>query len=82
MQKIPHRFAPIVFGLLLAGMMSFLVSGIATFRAIGLAPDFFARWIAAWIPSYAVAFPAVLVVAPLVRKFVAAVCQPPPGGKA
>ena len=30
---IPARYAPILFGFLLSGMMSFLVSGLSTFRA-------------------------------------------------
>lgn len=69
---IPARYAHIAFGLLLSGMMSFLVSGISTFLAIGLAPGFLGHWIGAWLPSWAIAFPTVLVVAPLARRMVAA----------
>ena len=65
---IPHRLEPIAFGLLLSGFMSFLVSGVATFTAIGFVPDVFGSWITAWLSSWAVAFPAVLVVAPVVRR--------------
>lgn len=69
---IPARYAHIAFGLLLSGTMSFLVSGIATFLAVGLIPGFVGEWIGAWLPSWAIAFPAVLVVAPLARRLVAA----------
>ena len=31
---LPHKFAPMLFGLLLSGMMSLLVSGVATWRAV------------------------------------------------
>ena len=32
---IPKKYAPILFGLLLSGLMSFLVAGISTLRAVG-----------------------------------------------
>lgn len=66
----PARFAPVLFGLVLSGMMSFVVSGIATFRTAGPVDGFFSLWIAAWLPSWAVAFPVVLVVAPVTRRIV------------
>jgi hypothetical protein len=73
---IPARFAPVLFGLLLSGSMSLIVSGIATARATGLAGDFLMRWIVGgWLPSWAVAFPAVLVMAPLTRWLVAALTR-------
>ncbi|MGO4914138.1 DUF2798 domain-containing protein [Pseudogemmobacter sp. W21_MBD1_M6] len=68
---IPQRFAPVVFGLILSGMMSFIVSGIATIRATGLIDGLPALWVGAWIVSWAVAFPTVLVVAPVTRRVVA-----------
>lgn len=79
MPRLPHRAAPTLFGLVLTGLMTLLVTAVATLRTIGLAPDFTALWLAAWLPSWAVAFPVVLVVAPLTRRLVAALCQPPPG---
>ena len=73
---IPARYAHIAFGLLLSGMMSFIVSGISTFLAIGMGPDFFGQWIGGWLPSWAVAFPVVLFVAPLARRMVAQITRP------
>lgn len=64
------RYAPIIFGLLLSGFMSLIVSGIATLRAIGMVDGFPGLWMSAWIPSWLVAFPTVLVVAPIVRRLV------------
>ncbi|MFN3644272.1 MAG: DUF2798 domain-containing protein [Gemmobacter sp.] len=72
---IPARFAPILFGLILSGLMSCIVSGIATVRAVGLPPGFFALWMGAWAPSWAVAFPAVLLIAPLARRIVGALTR-------
>lgn len=69
------RYAPLLFGFLLSGMMSFVVSGIATLRAVGPAEGFPGLWLAAWIPSWMVAFPTVLIVAPIVRRFVAKISR-------
>ncbi|KIT17031.1 DUF2798 domain-containing protein [Jannaschia aquimarina] len=67
---IPARFAPALFGLILSGLMSLIVSGFATWRAIGLVEGFGATWTGAWLGSWAIAFPTVLVVAPLTRRLV------------
>jgi len=72
----PARFAPVLFGLILSGLMSCMVSGIATTRALGLADGFFGQWMISWAFSWAVAFPVVLVVAPITRKLVAALTRP------
>ena len=74
---IHPRFAPYLFSLFLSGMMSCLVSGIATFRALGFVPNFGAEWVGAWISSWAFAFPAVLLVAPVARRMVAAIVRAP-----
>jgi hypothetical protein len=47
-----------------------LVSGIASFRAAGLAPNFMGLWLGAWLAAWLIAFPVVLFVAPLTRKLV------------
>lgn len=67
---IPKRFAPFLFGLILSGLMSMLVSGVSTLRAAGLRPDFVPLWMGAWLTSWSVAFPVVLVVAPFTRRVV------------
>jgi hypothetical protein len=73
---IPARFAPALFGLLLSGFMSFIVSGFATWRALGLTDTFLTSWVGAWLGAWAIAFPAVLVTAPLVRKIVEKLTKP------
>lgn len=74
-RKLPKRYAPYLFGLLLSGMMSFIVAGIATVRALGFVDGVMFNWMTAWLGAWVVAFPAVLVVAPLVRRIVAAVVE-------
>lgn len=68
---ITPRFAPVIFGFVLSSLMSFVVSGIATFRTAGLIDGFAALWVGAWLPSWLIAFPVVLVVAPMARRLVA-----------
>ena len=73
---IPARYAPILFGFILSGLMSCIVSGIATARALGLDRAFPVNWAASWLTSWIVAFPTVLVVAPLARRLVASLTAP------
>ncbi len=62
---IPKKLVPILFGLIVSGLMSFVVSGISTYSTHG-ALDM-ALWMTNWMKSWAVAFPTILVVAPMVR---------------
>lgn len=61
---IPARFAHLTFSFLLSGMMSFIITGVATFRAIGLSGETLHLWITAWPISWMIAFPAVTRVLP------------------
>lgn len=67
----PKQWAPALFGLILSGLMSLLVSGISTYRAVGLGESPAGLWATAWLTAWLVAFPVVLVVAPLTRRAVA-----------
>ncbi len=74
---IPARFAPILFGFILSGLMSFIVSGLSTYRALGLVDHFAQLWLGNWVVSWAIAFPTVLVVAPITRRIVARLIRKP-----
>ncbi len=67
---IPRKFAPVLFGLMLSGLMSLLVAGISTFRISGWGSEFVGLWTGAWLTAWLIAFPVVLVVAPIARKAV------------
>ncbi len=67
---IPKRYAPLLFSLMLSGLMSLLITGLSIFRVSGPAPHFVQLWLSSWLTAWCVAFPVVLVVAPLTRKFV------------
>ena len=68
---LPKKLAPALFGLILSGLMSLLVSGISTYRAVGLGEGYAGLWTSAWLTAWFVAFPVVLIVAPLARRTVA-----------
>jgi Protein of unknown function (DUF2798) len=68
---LPKSCAPALFGLILSGLMSLLVSGISTYRAVGFGDHYAGMWASAWLTAWLVAFPVVLVVAPLARRTVA-----------
>ena len=68
---LPKKYAPALFGLILSGLMSLLVSGISTYRAVGFSDSYAGLWASAWLTAWLVAFPVVLVVAPLARRAVA-----------
>jgi hypothetical protein len=68
---IPARYGPMLFSFILSGVMSLLVSGISTFRAVPVDQDFVGLWVGAWLTGWLFAFPAVMLAAPLARKAVA-----------
>ncbi len=65
---IPRRFAPLLFGLLVSGAMSFVVSGLSTWMATGGSDAFLLQWLRAWFTAWLLAFPLVSVIAPLARR--------------
>ena len=65
---IAKRFSPLVFAALLTGVMTLVISGIATAINVGLPPDFPMRWLRAWLPNWAIACPVLLVVRPWVQR--------------
>lgn len=67
---IPRRYGPVLFVFILSGLMSWLVSGVATLRMQGLAAGFLGAWTDAWLGAWCVAFPVALAVVPLARRAV------------
>lgn len=75
---LPKKLAPALFGLILSGLMSLLVAGISTYRALGFGETFAGIWLGAWLSAWAVAFPVVLVMAPMARRAVAVLVDDKP----
>ncbi|KPL50895.1 hypothetical protein ABB55_00520 [Prosthecomicrobium hirschii] len=76
-RRLPARYNALALPLVLSIMMTFVVSGISTVKALGFVPGFLAAWMSAWGVSWLVAFPTLLVVMPLVRRIVAMAVEPP-----
>lgn len=78
---IPARFAPVLSGFILSGVMSLVVSGIATVRLADAVPGLAGLWAGAWLSAWAIAFPIVLVAAPLARRAAACLVEPEAGAR-
>jgi hypothetical protein len=74
--RIPQRFAPFLFPLLLSGFMTLLITGISMLRVLGIDAlvtnpgNFLKIWMKAYVSSWLVAYPILLLVIPIVRRMV------------
>ena len=69
--KIPARYSHLLFGGLLSAIMVTIISGTVLLMNRGYGEGFFLDWLQGFATAWPVAFPTVLVVAPLVRRAVA-----------
>lgn len=76
MRKIPTKFAPLTFAVIMSGMMVVIMSGFITALNTGFNSAFLSRWLRAFISSWPVAFVCVLMFAGRVRKLVMRICEP------
>jgi len=67
MKKVPKRYAHVLFAFLMSMSMACIMSGILTALLVGFA-DFFTHWLHAFLLAWVIAFPAIMVVAPAVKK--------------
>jgi hypothetical protein len=67
---IPRKFEPVLNGLVLSGIMSLLVSGVATLHAAQPGTASLSVWASSWLTGWLVAFPSVLLAAPFTRSIV------------
>jgi len=74
--RIPARFALALFGALLSVFMVSIVSAFVLATSQGVHPGFAARWMRSCATTWPVAFVALTLVAPWVRKVVARVTAP------
>ncbi len=66
----PARYSQQIFSFFLSIFMSCIVSGVSVLNTAGLSDSYLGLWMTAWFKSWVVAFPAILVVAPLTRRLV------------
>lgn len=70
MSKIPRKFRSIVFAAIMSLFTVMIVSCILTFRHYGLASDFITHWLSGFVTAWPLVFVAILLVAPIVNKWV------------
>lgn len=67
-KKLPVPLFQPLFGLFMAFFMSFLMSAAITALNIGFPPDYVARWMHSSGMAFMLAYPAILIVAPIARR--------------
>lgn len=75
--KLPVRLFQPLFGLFMAFFMSFLMSGAITAINVGVPPDFVSRWMHSWGLAFLLAYPAILIVAPIARRLTLKIVHSP-----
>ncbi len=73
---IPARFAQPLFALIMSGLMSCVVTGIATVKAIGFGPSTLGDWMASWAFCWPIAFTVILTLGPTVKRLIARLIRP------
>lgn len=76
-KKIPSKYINFVMPLILSLFMTLIVSGIATFKNMGVNYATIPYWMSAWFTAFPIAFPALLCVLPLVKKLVGFIVESP-----
>jgi len=65
---IPRKFQSIVFAFFMGLLMSCLMSFVVTTFNVGMVENLITIWLEAWGVAFSVAFPTIIVVAPIVRR--------------
>ncbi|UAB88652.1 DUF2798 domain-containing protein [Ruegeria sp. SCSIO 43209] len=73
---ISARYANALFALIMSGLMSCVVTGIATLKAIGFSPSTLGDWMASWAFCWPIAFTVILTLGPFVKRLIARLVRP------
>lgn len=69
--KLPAKYAAWILPLFLSGLMSGIISLINTVKNLGWTESLFSIFLSAWMLSWLVAYPMVLIILPIVKKITA-----------
>lgn len=69
--RVPRRYAPVLSAFLMSGLMALLMSGVLIALNTGVDAGFPHRWLRADLLAWPLAFPAALMIAPVVQRIVA-----------
>lgn len=67
----PAKFQHILFAIVMAILMSCVMSFVITVFNVGFPSDILTRWLHAWSFGFVVALPTVMLIAPVARRLVA-----------
>jgi len=67
--RIPNQYSNLIFSFLMSFIMAFCMSGVLTAINLGISPEFIWQWMNAFSKAVVIAFPLVLFLAPIVRRF-------------
>jgi hypothetical protein len=75
MKKLPASYMRYALPAGTAVFMTFLVSGVATWRAVGWTDGMVGTWMSSWGIAWLVAYPTMLVMMPLVRRWLGLIIE-------
>eukprot|EP01036_Dinobryon_divergens_P038994 gene38994-51284_t len=75
MIRIPEQRAPMVFGIIQAGLTSLVASGIGVYQLMGLGMGFALSWITAWLIAWMTMLPVVIFAAPHIQRMVLSIIR-------
>jgi hypothetical protein len=80
MKKLPASCLRYALPMCTTVFMTFLVSGVATWRALGPAPGMVRTWMVSWFIAWLIAAPTMFVMMPVVRLWLLRIIEDPQGG--
>ncbi len=75
MPRIPHAYAPFVYGIIQAAITTAVATAIATDKSMGLG-GFLPAWLKSWGLAWLTMLPVVIGISPLIQRAVLAVTEP------
>ncbi len=70
MPRLPRRYAPLLFSLIMSTAICAVTSSLITAINTGIDAHYLDRWLHAYVLAWAFAFPTVTLASPRVRRFV------------
>ena len=77
MKKLPARYHQYALALGTSFFMTFLVTGVATYRALGWDKAMVEMWFSSWMIAWVIAAPTMYFAMPLVRRALGRVIEEP-----
>jgi hypothetical protein len=79
-KKLPATWLRFALPMCTAVFMTFLVSGVATWRALGSVPGMVWTWMVSWFIAWLIAAPTMFFMMPLVRRWLLRIIEEPQSG--